>query len=192
MDLSRFFNAKSIAVIGVSRESEKIGHVIFKNLIDSGYKGKLFPVNPKAHEILGHHCYDSVKSIKERIDVAVIAIPAKIILKTIGECGKKKIKNVVIITAGFGEIGNKKLEKELKQKLEKYKIQAIGPNCLGILETKHNIDSLFLPRYRMQRPKKGNISFVSQSGAVGSAILDHAVKQGLRFAKFVSYGNALI
>ena len=140
INLNKFFNAKSIAVIGVSRESEKVGHVIFKNLVDSGYEGNLYPINPEAHEILGHRCYNSVTEIKEKVELAVVAIPSKIILKVIDECGKKKIKNLVIITAGFGEIGNKKLEEELKKKLEKYSMQAIGPNCLGILETKNNID----------------------------------------------------
>jgi len=190
-NLNKFFNAKSIAVIGVSRESEKVGHVIFKNLIDSGYEGNLYPITPNAHEILGHRCYGNVTEVKGKIELAVIAISSKIILKVIDDCGKKKIKNLVIITAGFGEIGNTKLEEELKKKIEKYNMQIIGPNCLGVLETKNNIDCLFLPNYRMQRPKQGGISFVTQSGAVGSAILDHAVKQGLRFAKFVSYGNAL-
>src|SRR3989344_2595595 len=101
-----------------------------------------------------------------------------------------KIKDVLIVTAGFGEIGNHKLEAQLKSNLNKYKMRCIGVNCLGVFDAYHKFDTLFLPRYRLTRPKPGGISFVCQSGAIGSAILDIAAYSGYSFSKFISYGNA--
>lgn len=189
--LDNFFHAKSIAIIGVSKDTKKVGHVILRNILDGGYKGRIFVVNPNAGEIAGLRSYPSVASIKEKIDTAIVAVPASAVLEVMGDCGKKKIRNVVIITSGFKEIGNYGLEERLKKKLKKFRIRAIGPNCLGVFDAHSKLDSLFLPRYRMKRPKEGGISFICQSGAIGSAILDMATSRGYGFSKFVSYGNAV-
>ncbi|MBW3015115.1 CoA-binding protein [Candidatus Woesearchaeota archaeon] len=191
MNLDNFFYAKSIAVIGVSKEPTKIGHVIFKNFIDADYNGELYPVNPGADFILNHRCYKSVLDIKDNVDLGIVAVPAKFVLKVVEQCGKRRIKDLIIITAGFEEIGNHKLKKDLDKLLKRYKIRVIGPNCLGTYNGDNNFDSLFLPRSRLKRPEKGSISFVSQSGALGSAILDLAAKEGYGIAKFISYGNAI-
>ncbi len=191
MNLDQFFKAKRVAIIGVSKNPNKVGHVIFRNLIDNNFQGEVFIVNPNEKEILGKTCYQSVLNIKEKVDLAVIAIPADIILKVVEECGKKGIKHLIILTSGFEEIGNYKLKDDLLKLLKKYNIKVIGPNCLGTLDTNTKLDTLFLPGYRLKRPLPGGISFVCQSGAVGSAILDLASSQGYGFSKFISYGNAL-
>jgi acetate---CoA ligase (ADP-forming) len=190
-DFDKFFAAKSIAIIGVSRDTRKVGHVIFRNFIDSGFKGKFFVVNPQAEEILNHKAYKSVLDIKDAVDLAIIAVPAEFTEQVVNECGKKKIRHVVIVTAGFKEAGNMDLDRRLAAALERNKIKCIGPNCLGTFDAYTKLDSLFLPRYRLQRPKEGHISFVCQSGAVGSSILDLATDQGYGFSKFISYGNAM-
>ncbi|MBW3003699.1 CoA-binding protein [Candidatus Woesearchaeota archaeon] len=189
--LDNFFNAKHIAIVGASKEPSKIGHVIFRNFIDTDYDGKIFPVNPNAELILNRKSYKSVLDIKEKLHLAIIAVPAKFILKVVEQCGKKKIKDLMIITAGFEEVGNLKLKQQLEKLLKKYKIRVIGPNCLGTFNSYNNFDSMFLPRSRLKRPEPGTISFVSQSGALGSAILDLAAKEGYGISKFISYGNAI-
>tara|TARA_Y100000310_G_scaffold131141_1_gene130379 strand:+ start:7108 stop:8463 length:1356 start_codon:yes stop_codon:yes gene_type:complete len=190
MDIDKFFNAESVAIVGVSKNPNKIGHVIFRNLLDGEYKGQVFIVNPNAQSILGYFSYKSVLDIEHGIDLVVIAVPAKYVIKVLNDCGKKKVKHVIIVSAGFKEINNNKLEKNLLQTIKKNKLNVIGPNCLGVLNTENKLDTLFLPRYRLNRPKQGEISFVCQSGAVGSSILDLASKEGYGFSKFVSYGNA--
>lgn len=190
-NLDNFFSAKNVAIIGVSRDTRKVGHVIFRNFVDGEYKGSVFPVNPNAEMILNKKAYKSVLNIHEEIDLAIVAVPPVFVPKVLDECGKKKIKDIVMVTSGFKEAGNMALEKKTQQLIKKYKMQMVGPNCLGTFDAYTKLDSLFLPRYRLQRPKEGGISFVCQSGAVGSSILDLATKDGYGFAKFVSYGNAM-
>lgn len=191
MSLDKFFNAQSVAVVGVSRDPNKVGHVIFRNFVDGGYQGKIFAVNPNAENILNYPSYASVSDIPEKVELAIVAVPAEIVPKILEECGKKKIKHVIIVSAGFKEVGNYKLEKQLGNVIKKYKLRVIGPNALGVFDAYSKIDSLFLPRFRMSRPKEGTISFVCQSGAVGSSIVDLATAEGYGFAKFISYGNAV-
>src|SRR3989338_6565130 len=191
MNLDKFFNANNIVVIGVSRNPNKVGHIIFRNFIDGGYHGKIFIVNPNASNILNHVSYKNVLDIKHKLDLAVIAVPSKLVLDSVRDCKKKGIKDLIIITSGFSEIGNVKGENELRDYLNKNDMRCIGVNCLGIFDAHTKLDTLFLPRYRLKRPKEGGISFVCQSGAVGSTILDLATEQGYGFSKFVSYGNAM-
>ncbi len=191
MDLANFFDAKNIAIVGVSRNPNKIGHVIFRNLIDGDFNGNIFVVNPNVQSILGYISYRNISQIKEKIDLVVIAVPAKQAVKVVNECGRRKIKDIIIISSGFREIGNIKLDNALQKAIKKYKLRVIGPNCLGVLNTKNKLDTLFLPHYRLNRPKQGGISFVCQSGAIGSTTLDLASKEGYGFAKFISYGNAI-
>src|SRR3989338_2939178 len=190
MNLDKFFNANNIVVIGVSRNPNKVGHIIFRNFIDGGYHGKIFIVNPNADNILNHVSYKNVLDIKHKLDLAVIAVPSKLVLDSVRDCKKKGIKDLIIITSGFSEIGNVKGENELRDYLNKNDMRCIGVNCLGIFDAHTKLDTLFLPRYRLKRPKEGGISFVCQSGAVGSTILDLATSQKHGFSKFISYGNA--
>jgi len=185
-----FFNPKSIAVIGASRHPRKIGHVVFRNFIESGFKGKLYPVNPNAEEMFGRKAYKTVKKIPGKVDLAIVVIPAKFVIQAIEDCGKKKIPAVIIITSGFKEVGNVELENQLIKTLKKYKIRAIGVNGLGVFDAYTGIDTFFLPRYKLERPEKGEIAFISQSGATGSVVMDWMAMKNYKVSKFISYGNA--
>lgn len=191
-NLKFVFKPKSIAVVGASREPYKIGHVILKNFIDGGFPGPIYPVNPSAKRILGLTCYPSVMDIPGKVDSAVIAIPAKLVPAAVRECGEKKIKGVVVISGGFSEVGNHALEKEMIREANRYGMALIGANCMGVLNPASRVDSVFLPIYKLGRPHVGDISFISQSGAVGGCIVDLAARAGLGMAKFVSYGNASV
>ncbi|MFH1444885.1 MAG: CoA-binding protein [Nanoarchaeota archaeon] len=188
--LDYFFNPKSIAIIGASRNPIKIGHVVFRNFLEGKYEGKLFPINPKAEELFGLKAFPSILNVKEKIDLAVITVPAAITAKVLEECGRKGVPAVIIITAGFKEIGNVKEEDELKKILSKYKMRCIGVNCLGVYDPYSNVDTFFLPRYKLRRPEAGSISFISQSGALGSVVMDWMATKGYKISKFISYGNA--
>ncbi len=190
INLDNFFKPKSVAIVGVSRNPEKVGHVLFRNLLDNGYPGNVYIVNNNAEKISNYKCYKSVLDIKNKIDLAIIAVPYQFVLGIVKECNKKNVKDILIITSGFSEVGNKALEDELRNFINKNKIRMIGVNGLGILDVHNKMDSLFLPRHRLKRPQAGGISFVCQSGAVGSTILDLAAEKRHKFAKFVSYGNA--
>ncbi len=188
-NLDCIFKPKSIAVIGVSRERGSIGREILHNLIDYGFNGMVFPVNPKVEVIHSIKCYSSVLEIPDPVDLAVIVVPKEIALKVIEECGQKGVKGLVVITAGYKETGGKggELEEELLQMVKKYNMRVVGPNCMGVINTAQNIsmDATFAPEH----PSKGNIGFLSQSGALGVIILSHINKLNLGFSMFVSLGN---
>jgi acetyl coenzyme A synthetase (ADP forming)-like protein len=178
----------SVAVIGASSQEGKVGHDVLKNLLTQGYGGKVFPVNPKGGEILGATVYASIKDIPETPDLAVIVIPAVAVPGALTECGEKGIKNVVIISAGFGEVHTdegKKLEDELLNIAGNFGITLIGPNCLGIVRPSIKLNASFAK----DLPPTGNIALVSQSGAMGVALMDGAVTFGLGLSAFISIGN---
>lgn len=192
-NLNPMMNPRSVAVIGASRDPSKVGHIILQNYIDDGFKGELYPVNKNIQEnekIIGLKAYRSVLEIKKPIDLAVIAVPAPIVPDVLEECGKAKVKTAVVISGGFAEVGNVDLQEKIVEIAKKYNIAMLGPNCLGIMDPASRVDTLFLPTYKLSRPKIGGVSFVSQSGAVGSTILDLIAKEGFGLAKFISYGNA--
>jgi len=188
--MDKFFSPKSIAVIGASRDPKSPGHVAFRNLINSEYRGEVYPVNPKAERILNRKCYTKVSDIKAPVELAVVMVPAKFVAEVIQDCGKKGIRHAVIISAGFGEVGNREGEKKIRQIAKKNKIRFVGVNCMGIYDAHSGMDFIFNPKHRMERPGKGNISFISQSGALGVVILDWMSMKGYNLSKFVSYGNA--
>lgn len=185
--LECLFNPSTIAVIGASEEEKKIGHVIFKNLVSQGFKGKVFPINPKRKEILGVPCYPTVKEIPENVDLAIIVVPAKVVPQVLMDCAQKGVKGVVVITAGFREIGNEgaKLERQIVEIAKSSNIKMVGPNCLGIINTFIGMNATFASHI----PPKGRISFFSQSGALGVALIDWAIENNFGFGKFVSLGN---
>ncbi|MGB9732586.1 MAG: acetate--CoA ligase family protein [Candidatus Micrarchaeia archaeon] len=193
VDLRPMMNPKSVAVIGASRDPNKVGHVILQNYVDAGFKGKLYPVNKNitpGEKIIGLTAYRSVVEIKKPIDLAVIAVPAPVVPEVLEECGKAKVKTAVVISGGFAEVGNVDLQEKIVEIAKKYNIAMLGPNCLGIMDPSSRVDTLFLPTYKLSRPRVGEVSFISQSGAVGSTILDLIAKEGFGLAKFISYGNA--
>ncbi|HIP17456.1 MAG TPA: CoA-binding protein [Methanothermococcus okinawensis] len=187
--LDSIFNPKSIGVIGASNTEGKVGYSIMKNLlafIEHNPDNKLYPINPKYNEILGLKCYKSILDVpEENIDLAVITIPAKYVPKALEECGKKNVKGAIIISAGFSEVGNYHLEEEIKSIGKKYNIKIIGPNCLGIMDMYNRLNASFSKEYFAE----GNITFISQSGALLTAILDIAPLLNLGFSKIISLGN---
>jgi acetyl coenzyme A synthetase (ADP forming)-like protein len=193
MGLDFFFSPKSVAIIGASHTPGKVGYAILDDLLKGAFKGNVYPVNPDTTPILNKTVYPSVKSIPDKIDLAVIAVPAEGVPKVLKECVDKKVKGVVIISGGFSEIGEegRKLEEKCKKIIKGKKTRVIGPNCLGTYDSSTDLDVLFLTEERMGRPKSGNIAFITQSGAVGSTILDWLSGEHIGLSKFVSYGNAM-
>jgi len=191
--LDYFFDPKSVAIIGASHTPGKIGYAILANFIGAGFERKIYPVNPDTKPILGLKVYKSVLDIPDDLDLVVVVVPAAIVPNVLKECVKKKIEAITIISAGFSEIGEegKKLEIKCKKIIEGVYTRILGPNCVGIYDPYTNVDTLFLSRERCGRPKEGNISFISQSGAVGSTILDWLSEQNIGISKFISYGNAM-
>ncbi|MBM3699793.1 MAG: CoA-binding protein [Actinobacteria bacterium] len=182
-----FFCPKSVAVIGASRDKEKVGYTIVDNIIKSGYKGKILLVNPNAAEIHGIKCYKSVLDIKVDIDLAIMVIPSKHVLHALDDCAKKNTRFLIIISAGFKETGREGaiLEKQIIDKAHIYNIRILGPNCLGMIDFNCPLNASFSPNM----PEKGTIAFLSQSGALGTAVLDWAKTNGMGLSKFVSMGN---
>lgn len=187
MDLTSFFSAKSVAVVGVSENPEKLGAVVFKNLLDAGFTGNLYPVNPKnaGQELYGHKCYGSVRDIAEPLDLVVVVVPAKFTPPVIDDCAANHAKNVSIITAGFGEVGNHELEETIVQKCQAAGMNLLGPNCLGHISTFDHLNASFADGF----PDQGNVAFISQSGAYCSALMDWAREKGIGFSHFISIGN---
>jgi len=187
LGFNNFFCPSSVAIIGASREEGKVGNSIVVNMINSGYKGKLFLINPRADKIHNIKCYKSILDTPIDIELAIIVIPSKYVSKVIEQCAEKNTKWAIIISAGFKESGIKgaKMEKRLIEKAKYYGIRILGPNCLGIINSNCPINASFSPNM----PKKGVIGFISQSGALGTAILDWARTNKIGLSKFVSLGN---
>ena len=185
--LNNFFNPQSIAVIGASRTPGKVGYDILKNIIQYGYEGAVYPINPSAGEILGRKSYPSLQDVPGKVDLAVVVVPSKNVLDVIGECGAKGIDSAIVITAGFRESGveGSKLEAELISKAKEAGVRFIGPNCLGMIDTHSKVNASFAAGM----PAKGSIGFFSQSGALCLAILDRALPDEIGFSKFISVGN---
>ncbi|MHB9024942.1 MAG: acetate--CoA ligase alpha subunit [Armatimonadota bacterium] len=185
--LEHFFTPESVAVIGASTEPGKVGYDIVQNLIDAKFQGAIYPVNPKADVILGLDAYPSVLDIPGPVDLAVIVIPAKFVAGVMEQCGEKGIDAVVIISAGFKEIGPEGavLQQEMMEIAKQHGIRVIGPNCLGIISTGVGLNASFAPT----TPKNGHLGLLSQSGALATAILDWSTQAGIGFNKFFTFGN---
>ncbi len=181
------FAPRSVAIIGASRNPAKVGHTILRNAVKSGYKGKIYPINPKAKEILGIRCYKSILDVPDEVDLAVIAVPAPTVLDVAKECGEKGVKYLVVISAGFKEIGGEGVDRErnLISIGKKYGMRILGPNCLGFIDTYTPLNVTFAA----VMPRKGRIAFISQSGALITAILDWSIRRGIGFSKIISLGN---
>ncbi|MCL6611688.1 MAG: acetate--CoA ligase [Peptococcaceae bacterium] len=185
--LNSFFSPESVAVIGASRTPGKIGHAIVKNILGSGYRGKIYPVNPREAEIAGLQCFPEVGAIGGGVDLAVIAVPAAATPRVAEQCGRAGVRNLVVISAGFKEVGREglALEKELATACRSYGMRLLGPNCVGMMDTHTPLNASFSGVF----PAAGDIAFISQSGAMLVAILDWSKAQGLGFSKIVSLGN---
>jgi len=201
--LDAFFNPRSVAVVGATKKINKAGHVIFKNFVENKrrgvFRGEIYPVNPHEDYILGFQCYPRLTKIPGELELVVIVVPAEIVPEIMEDAAAKRVKAAVIISSGFGEIGNHKLERKVVEIAKKAGIRVLGPNCLGVYDSKTGVDMLFLPETKIlttgeevvatPRPMRGNIAIVTQSGAFGVAALDYLAGRQIGVSKFVSFGN---
>ncbi|TSC58932.1 MAG: acetyl-CoA synthetase (ADP-forming), alpha and beta subunit fusion [Candidatus Peregrinibacteria bacterium Greene0416_19] len=182
---------RSIAVIGASATEGKVGHDILKNLATQGYEGAIYPVNPKGGEILGKRAYASVRNIPEPVDLAIIVTPGPTVLGLLGECAKKKIPSVIVISAGFSELGTdagRQDEEEVRAMAKKYEIELVGVNCLGVIRTANKMNASFAK----DMPPRGHVGFISQSGALAVAVMDASADLQLGYSFVVSIGNKTV
>src|SRR5688572_6587224 len=183
--MNRIMRPKTVAVIGASAEDGKIGNSVMKNLVNGGYKGQIYPIHPKAEEILGYKAYKTVKDVPGEIDVAVFAIPAKFVAQALTECGEKKISGAVLIPSGFAETGNHEGQEELQKIGRKYNIRLMGPNIYGFYYTPENLCATFCTAYDV----KGKVALSSQSGGIGMAIIGFSRSAKMGVSAIVGLGN---
>lgn len=185
--LHALFNPESVAVIGASSTPGKIGHSILQNLLEAGFKGPIYPVNPKASSILGCKVVNDISELPRDVDLAVITIPRNLVIPSIDKLGEIGVRAAIVITAGFKEVGGQGyyLEQELIEAAKKHDMALLGPNCLGMINTHGLVNASFAAG----QPDQGNIAFFSQSGALCVAILDWALGENIGFSKFISLGN---
>ena len=191
MNLDIFFKPRNVAVVGASKTPGKVGNVILSNLLESNFRGTVYPVNPNADIIYGKKVFPSVKEIPGHIELAVLAIAAENVPQVIRECAAKGVEGAIIVSGGFAEIGGEGIvrQKQIKEIAQQAGMRIIGPNCIGVYDAESEMDTMFMPRYRMSRPRRGRVAFISQSGAFGIAVLDWAASRGFGVSKFISLGN---
>ena len=188
-NLDALFAPKSIAVIGASNRQGSVGRAVFTNILLNEYTGTVYPVNPKDRSISGVRSYPSIGDLPESVDVAVVVVPAAVVPAVTEECGKKGVKGLIIISAGFKEVGQDgaTLERQVASLAQKYSMRMVGPNCLGTINTDPEVR--LNASFASQMPLEGSIAFASQSGALGEAVIDYATGEGIGFSKFISVGN---
>ncbi|RZN36712.1 MAG: acetyl-CoA synthetase [Methanosarcinales archaeon] len=183
--LSNVLEPDSIAVIGASSNPEKWGYRILDNIISGEYAGSVYPVNPNENEVLGMRCHPSVLNIPHRIDLGIITVPAEIVPRVLEECGRQGTRGVVIVSAGFSEIGNSELENKVRDIARNHEMRMIGPNTFGFINTHLHLNASIIP----QMPEIGGTSFVTQSGTFGLALVNWAASQQMGLHIVVGVGN---
>ncbi len=185
--LEPFFNPRGVAVIGASRDPHKLGYGVVRNLMEYRYKGAIYPVNPVASDILGHTCYPSIAEVPDPVDLAVVVVPASIVIKAMEQIGQRGITHAIVVSAGFSETGpeGEAREEALAQVAREYNIRVIGPNCIGTIDTHRSLNTTFV----VGMPQVGDIGFLSQSGAMCAGVIDWARGAGVGFSRIVSLGN---
>ncbi len=188
-NLDAILSPKSIAVVGATNRTNSIGLAVFTNILKGGYKGVLYPVNPTALSVSSVRAYPSLLDIPDSVDMAVIIVPAPIVPSVIDQAAEKGVKGLVVVTGGFKEVGaeGKKLEQQILGQLRRHGIHMVGPNCLGVLNTAKEVS--MNASFSQRMPQHGNIAFISQSGALCTAVLDYAEARNIGFSKFISFGN---
>lgn len=189
-NLSAIFRPKSVAVIGASERPNSVGNTVLKNLVGGGFEGTIYPINPKHKELLGHTCFPKVGETPDPVELAVICTPAPTVPNLIRECGQAGVRGIIILSAGFREVGaeGKKLEDEVAKAASEFRgLRIVGPNCLGVMATHSSLNASFAAA----APDKGKVAFISQSGALCTAVLDWAFQEQIGFSYFVSVGNML-
>lgn len=185
--LKPFFEPRGVAIIGASSSPDKLSYGILKNMTQYGYEGHIYPVNPKSDQILGLKCYPDIFQAPDPVDLAVVILPAPMILDVVRDCGKRGVRAITIISGGFKEIGpqGRQLENELKEIAAQSEIRLIGPNCVGTMNLVTGLNTTFIKGV----PALGGIGFISQSGAVCGGVVDHVLNRGIGFSHFLSLGN---
>jgi acetyltransferase len=186
-EIEKLFDPKTIAIIGANNNKDSVGYFVFENIKKSDYKGKVYPVNIEKKKVQGVKAYPSITDVPEKIDLVIIATPAKTVSKIVEECGKAGVKGIVIISSGFKEAGEagKEMYNKISETAKKYEMRVMGPNCLGFIKPSINLNATFSARV----PRDGSIAFISQSGALCTAILDWAIRRNVGFRYFVSIGS---
>ncbi|MGD9972169.1 MAG: acetate--CoA ligase family protein [Desulfatirhabdiaceae bacterium] len=187
--LDAIFSPRSVAVIGASTMPGKVGHDIFENILKGGYTGTLYPVNPSARSVLSVRAYPGILDIPDPIDLAMVILPPKLCLQAVDQAIEKGVKGMVIVSAGFREVGPEgaEIENRIVEKCREAGIRVIGPNCLGVINPLASVR--LNASFSARMPKPGNVSFISQSGALCTAVLDFAADREFGFSKFISIGN---
>jgi acetyl coenzyme A synthetase (ADP forming)-like protein len=186
-NLETFFKPKSIAVVGASKNSTKIGHAALKNILISDYECYLYPINLKEDEILGLKCYKKIGDLPGKIDLVLVSVPAITVPQIIKECVQKNVENVIIISSGFSEIGNNEPENEIKKIAKKSNMRILGPNTMGYKNASDSLDASFV----FGVPRKGNLALISQSGALGIGMIYLANNEFVGVSKIIGVGNKL-
>lgn len=187
--IKNFFYPESICIVGASSKEKSIGYEILKNIKEYGYKGKIFPVNPRADEILLYKCFHSIEEIPEKIDLGIVVVPKQIVEDSIISLMKKNVKSVILVTAGFKEVGKEgeELERRILEITKNAGAKLVGPNCMGVINA---LDDVRLnATFVAEKPEKGSTGFLSQSGALGAAVLNSLRETDIKFAHFISVGN---
>ena len=183
--MKHIMEPSAVAVIGASAEDGKIGNSVMRNLIDGGYEGDLYPVHPKADQILGHQCYPSIVDIPGNVDIAIFCIPAQFVAGVIAECGQKRVSGAILIPSGFAEIGEHELQEEIVRVAREAKVRLMGPNIYGFYHTHKNLCATFCTPYN----EKGSVALSSQSGGVGMAIIGFSRSAKMGVSAIVGLGN---
>jgi acetyl-CoA synthetase (ADP-forming) len=189
--LELFFNPHSISVVGASPDENKLGNILMHNLLDNGFPGRIYPVNPAHDQVMGLPCYRSISDIPEVTDLSLILLPARLVSSSLREHAKRAIRNVIVLSAGFSEVGEEgaALQREIESISKETGIRIIGPNCLGIFDNISKLDTFFVPRNMIQRAPIGNISLASQSGSFVGHLMDILAFEGIGVARVITYGN---
>jgi acetyl coenzyme A synthetase (ADP forming)-like protein len=185
LEMRSLFEPRAIAVIGASTNPEKIGYRVVENVVRSGYRGSVFPINPRGGEILGLRAYTTLDEVEEKIDLAVIAIPAERVIDVVEVCGAKGVKNLVIITSGFSEVGNLETERRIVQLAREHGMRVLGPNIFGIYSATSSLDATFGPGGITPGP----VAIITQSGALGIAMIGKTATESVGLSALVSVGN---
>ncbi|MGP8078627.1 MAG: acetate--CoA ligase family protein [Thermoplasmata archaeon] len=188
-DLEELFHPKSVAVVGASNRPGKVGTALFRNILTAGFQGVAYPVNPAWKSVSGVRCYPDIASLPESPDLGVVIVPAAMVADTVEELGRTGTRGVIVISAGFREVGptGAALEADLVRRAAKYRMSIVGPNCFGAFTTDPTVS--LNATFSEKLPPKGNIAFVSQSGALGAGILQYGITERIGFSRFVSVGN---
>ncbi|MEM0376758.1 MAG: CoA-binding protein, partial [Thermofilum sp.] len=183
--LEKLFRPSSIAVVGASRNSSKIGHLVLRNILSGGFEGRVYPVNPSAEQVLGLQSYPSLSSIPDGVDVAVVCVPAIAVLDVVEDAGEAGVEFLVVISSGFKEVGNMDLERELVARAREHGMRVLGPNVFGYVYTPSKLNASFGPSEVLP----GKVAFITQSGALGIALMGYSVVEGVGVSSVVSMGN---